>query len=244
MVRIITSACLMSAAAQVAVTPSWSVNSEFDMCKPCYDLSGQAINGLLQVIMQVGVVDSCQELCEQAVPVGGGKQTACDLVCGAIGLKAFMAAVEKSDLDPIYLCELTHSCPPGDDDAYLEIEQVAASPEVVVKGDEVRMGVQMNVTKASGVGQFRLTVNGPGSALPISQGFFLETGVPEGEQLLTVSLSLKDQQAQQGPPKTFEAGQYNFSFHLCQGECGSKHPHSIDFGNMTGFFNVSEAVEI
>merc|ERR1712048_665671 len=170
--------------------------------------------------------------------------TACDLICGAVGLKAFMAAVQKSDLDSIYFCELTHSCPAGDDDAYLEINQVVAAPEVVVKGDDVHMGVQMNVTKASGVGEFRLVVNGPGSALPLSQGFFLETGVPEGLQQLTVSLSLKDQQQQQGPTKTFEAGQYNFSFHVCQGECGSSHPHSIDFGNMTGFFNVTEAVEV
>merc|ERR1739848_360647 len=109
-----------------------------------------------------------------------------------------------------YMCESLHTCAPGPDDAYLEIEQVAANPPVVVKGNEVKMGVQVNVTKATGLGEFRLTVDGPGSATPISQGFTLEHGIPEGEQFLAVTLAIKDVHAQQSPPKTFEPGQYNY----------------------------------
>merc|ERR1712228_1162056 len=100
---------------------------------------------MLNYILNIGVVGGCQELCAQ-VPSGGGKQTACDLVGGAVGIKAFIAAIDKADLDPIYLCEVLHACPAAPDDAYLELISVAAAPDPVSKGDTVKMGIQVNVT--------------------------------------------------------------------------------------------------
>merc|ERR1712203_1152076 len=128
--------------------------------------------------------------------------------------------------DPIYLCEFLKACPAAPDDAYLELMEVAAAPDPVTKGDTVKMAIQVNVTNATGVGEFRINIDGPGSACPIGQGFFLETGIPAGVQMLEVSLPIKDGQDSQGFPKTFEGGKYNFTFHVCQGECASKHPHS------------------
>merc|ERR1711988_1357368 len=84
-------------------------------------------------------------------------------------------------------------------------------------------------------------VDGPGTATPLSSSFFLKSGVPAGEQLLEVSLSTRDGTDQQGIRKTFLPGRYNFSFWVCQGECGSSHPHSKDFGRIMGTFNMTGA---
>merc|ERR1711862_49285 len=170
-----------------------------------------------------------------------GKQTACDLVCGAVGIKAFIAAINKVDLDPIYFCEVVHACPAAPDDAYLELVQAAAQPAVVAHGDDIQMGVQLNVTNDTGVGEFSISIDGPGSATPLSQTWVLKDGIPHGEQMLSVKLTLQDGKDEQGFPKTFEPGLYNFSFHVCQGECGSAHPHSKDFGKIMGTFNMTPA---
>jgi len=222
---------------------SFGLESDVSLCSPCFQIGGQGINAMLNYLLNVGVVGGCQELCAQ-VPEGGGKQTACNLVCGAVGIKTFIAAIDKADLDPIYLCEAVHACPAAPDDAYVELVDIAASPEAVIKGNDIKMAVELNVTNATGVGEFRLAVDGPGSATPLSQSFFLEKGVPEGEQMIAVTLSVKDGQDDQGMPKTFEAGVYNFTFHVCQGECGSSHPHSKDFGTRMGHFTVTEAIEV
>merc|ERR1712048_715464 len=54
-------------------------------------------------------------------------------------------------------------------------------------------------------------------------------------------MGLQDGKDEQGFPTTFEPGLYNFSFHVCQGECGSSHPHSKDFGRVMGTFNMTGA---
>jgi len=81
----------------------------------------------------------------------------------------------------------------------------------VTKGDTVKMAIQVNVTNATGVGEFRIDIEGPGTACPVGQGFFLETGIPAGVQMLEVSLPIQDGKDSQGLPKTFDGGKYNFT---------------------------------
>jgi len=229
-----------ASATELATRATFGLKSpDVKLCSPCFNIGGQGINQLLNYILNAGVVGGCSTLCAGAIPAGGLPAVGCELVCEAVGVKAFIAAIDKVDLDPIYLCEALHACPAAPDDAYLELVSAAAAPDPVFKGDTVKMGIEVNVTNATGVGEFRIEVNGPGSALPISQSFFLETGIPAGEQLLEISLPIKDSQDSQGFPATFDGGKYNFTFHVCQGECASKHPHSKDFGTMTGYFHVN-----
>jgi len=229
-----------ASASELAVKSTFGMKSpDVKLCSPCFNIGEQGINQLLNYILNAGVIGGCQALCAGALPAGGLPAVGCELVCGAVGFKAFVAAINHVDLDPIYLCEFLKACPAAPDDAYLELVEVAAAPDPVTKGQTVKMAIQMNVTNATGVGEFHLNIDGPGSACPIGQGFFLETGIPAGLQMLEVSLPVKDSQDSQGMPATFDAGKYNFSFHICQGECGSKHPHSKDFGAMMGYFHVN-----
>jgi len=141
------------------------------------------------------------------------------IVCAHIKLNrvADSASFRLADTNSFYLCAFVAFC---------------------------KVRLELNVTTATGVGEFRLKVDGPGSATPLSQSFFLKSGIPEGEQLITVSLSTHDGMDDQGFPKTFLPGQYNFTFEVCQGECGSHHPHSKDFGLINGTFSMSKAIQV
>ena len=122
-----------------------------------------------------------------------------------------------------------------------------ANPNPVVKGNTVEMLVGLNSTKGSGLGEFHLTVQGPVSSGGISQGFTLIDGVPAGEQVLGVKLDIKDTHPDPTSgdfPTIWSPGTYNFTFHVCQGECGSKHPHSHDFGKLTGTFDLVESAAV
>jgi len=239
MVRVLS--VLVAAASASGLVPSASFNSSAEgaLCNPCFQIGGQGINSLLNYILNVGVVGGCGSLCAAALPAGGAVVVACELVCADVGIKAFVAALEKVDLDPIYFCEEVHACPMAPDDAYLELVNAAANPVVVRHGDDIQMGLELKVTNDTGVGQFGISIDGPGTATPFSQSFFLKKGIPAGEQMLSVTLTLEDGEDEQGFPKTFEQGDYSFTFHVCQGECGSSHPHSKDFGVMSGTFTIN-----
>merc|ERR1719262_274210 len=130
------------------------------LCSPCLQLGSQGINILLNYILNAGVVGGCGELCSQ-LPPGGGKQSACELVCGAVGLKTFMDAIDKADLDTVYACTALGACEHGPDDADVKLVATNANPNPVVKGNTVEMQLGVNSTKGSGLGSFSVSVQGP-----------------------------------------------------------------------------------
>merc|ERR1711879_857813 len=73
--------------------PEASTNA---LCSPCVQLGGQSLNLLLNYILNAGVVGGCGKLCNNLQSKGA--RTACDLVCGAVGIKAFITALNHTDL--------------------------------------------------------------------------------------------------------------------------------------------------
>jgi len=199
-------------------------------------LGGQSISILLNYILNAGVVGGCSKLCGHLT--SKGSREACDLVCGVVGIKAFTKALNHTDLDPIYFCEILDACPAGRDDAALQILSVVAQPTSIAKGDTVELSVQVNVTNASGVGEFGLVVHGPVTS-PVSQTFLLAKGIPVGQQTLAVKLTVQDDNSG-NPPVVWNPGSYQFTFEVCQGECHSKHPHSKYFGSKAGNFTLKD----
>merc|ERR1719440_459049 len=102
------------------------------LCSPCVQLGGQSLNILLNEILDKGVLEGCGKLCSHLQ--SNASRNACDLVCGIVGIKAFVRALNHTDLDPIYFCELLHACPAGPDDAAIKIVSVAAQPTSIAKG--------------------------------------------------------------------------------------------------------------
>jgi hypothetical protein len=84
-----------------------------DFCPTCVSLAEQSINILLNLILDSGIIGSCGTLCSALADKTGSKLigTICDLVCDGVGIEEFIKLLEKSDLDPIYYCEIAKICP-------------------------------------------------------------------------------------------------------------------------------------
>lgn len=215
-------------------------SSELSLCSPCVQLGEQGVNILLNYVLQAGVVGSCGKLCSHLPQKT--EQLVCNLVCDVVGLQAFVKALNHTDLDVIYFCEELHACPAGPDNAAAALTAVQALPATVAKGDTVKLQATVQVTNATGVGEFRVAVNGPVTQ-PVSQSFLLPQGLQTGLIGLEVSLQIQDDESGD-EPVVWSPGNYSFGFHVCQGECGSKHPHSKDFGEVTGTFTLKDAAKV
>lgn len=240
----------------VGIAPEF-MKSNSALCDPCFQLGGQAINILVNYILNAGVVEGCGKLCSHLNSTAA--QGACDLVCGAVGIKAFIKALDNTDLDPMYFCEILHLCPAGLDDAHVDLLSVQIDPTSISEKDitpggdgvTVQATLTVNVTKATGVGEWAAGVHGPvsGADGPVGGSFLLPDGLKVGVQNLGVKLTVQDTMpdpSKQPPsfPVTWEPGSYEFRFHVCQGECGSKHPHSVDFGRKSSNFTITSSGEV
>jgi len=209
-------------------------------CNLCVSLTGQAINALLNYILQAGVVGSCAKLCAH---VNGTKieKTACNVLCDVVGIKAFVAALKDADLDPIYFCELLKSCPAGPDSAAAKLTGVVVTPAAGgPSGTKFTFELDFTVTNATGTGEIRVAIHGPTTA-DVGQGF-LNTGFPVGPEAARVSVDTTSQPFPKDPnqqPIIWNPGSYEVSFAVCQGECGSKHPHSIMLGQISKNFTIT-----
>lgn len=217
-------------------SPRVHAESSNALCSPCVQLGGQSINILLNYILNAGVVEGCGKLCSNLK--SKGSQKVCDLVCGVVGIKTFIKALNHTDLDPIYFCELLHACPAGPDDAALTLLSVSAQPASIAKGDTIELSLLVNTSRASGVGEFGISVEGPVTQ-PVAQRFLLPSGVAVGQQSLAVKLTVQDDTSGDFPV-IWSPGSYRFVMEVCQGECHSKHPHSKFFGSKASNFTLTE----
>jgi len=207
-------------------------------CSACVQLGSQGINLLLNYILQGAVVGSCGKLCSRLPKKA--EQTVCNLACDIVGVKAFIAALNHTDLDPIFFCEEITLCHAGSDAADVRLVSVSSSPTSIAKGGEVSLGLQLDVKTAMGVGEVRISIDGPVTSA-VSQSFLMPAGFPTGMQALNVKLTCKDDESGDFPV-IWKPGNYTFKYHVCQGECGSKHPHSKDFGFINGSFALTDGV--
>lgn len=207
-----------------------------DVCSPCVQLGREGIGILLNALVNTGVIGSCGKLCGHLPKQA--EQEACTIACDLVGVQAFEKVLNHTDLDPIYFCESVKACKPGADSAKASIAGVKATPQSIAKGDTVQMECDVNVLNATGVGEFRLSIEGPVTE-PLQQAFLLPDGIPVGTQAFSVKLTPQDTSGDS--PVTWQPGEYMFKFEVCQGECGSKHPHSKVFGQASGTFTLTEA---
>jgi len=205
-------------------------------CSACVQLGSQGINLLLNYILQGAVVGSCGKLCSRLPKKA--EQTVCNLACDIVGVKAFIAALNHTDLDPIFFCEEVTLCHAGSDAADVRLVSASSSPTSIAKGGEVSLGLQLDVKTAMGVGTVGISIDGPVTT-PVSQSFLMPAGFATGVQALNVKLTCKDDESGDFPV-IWSPGNYTFKYHVCQGECGSKHPHSKDFGFIKGSFALTD----
>jgi len=211
-----------------------------DKCKTCIDFAGQALNQLLNIILQGGVVGGCGALCNAlASKTSPAIGTVCNLLCDIVGVEEFIKIIQKADLDPIYYCELIPACPIKDDgDAQLTVFTV--SPKSGPQG-EFDIDFTYTSTNGTGTGELSLeveTVDG----IPLGQSFLHEMA-PAGTYNGDFKLKAQPDpncDPSQGPCEEWLPGDYTVKLAICNGECGSKHPHSAIYDESTATFTITQ----
>jgi len=95
------------------LTPStFKDNVKIDFCPLCIDEAVEYINIIANIIINEGIVQSCNKLCE-AVANKTSKLFGdlCLVACDGIGIDEFVHLIISADPDPIWYCELAKCCP-------------------------------------------------------------------------------------------------------------------------------------
>ena len=199
-----------------------SLNQSLDMslCGTCNNFISNGINQLLNAILKGGIAGGCSEICSKAFPTQKSEQGVCNMICDAAGVYAFVQLVQKysGDLDPIYFCELAKVCPIHDG-GNARLESITVQPESGPPGTTFNIDVSFTVFNQTSTGELEVLIVPPNSkTFGTSQ---LDEGFAPGKY--SVKFSLQTHPTEEEP---FELGNYLVNFAACDGECGSKLPHS------------------
>jgi hypothetical protein len=95
------------------VSPFKQGNNPLDWCPECINGFDELIDGVLEVILQYGVLNTCGDLCDLVAQKTGSDFIGflCTFGCDVLGLTEFVKLIEGADLDPIYYCEVIKACP-------------------------------------------------------------------------------------------------------------------------------------
>ncbi|XP_012942224.1 countin-1 [Aplysia californica] len=200
---------------------------EADLCPLCIQFTSQAINQLLNIILNAGVVGTCGTICNALAQKTGSQVlgAACNILCDIAGVEEFVKLVEKADLDPIYFCEELKTCPVFDSGDAL-ITKLVVTPATGPQGERL-ISFDFASKNGTGTGEWRVyiqTVDG----IPVESSF-LQESQPPGSYNETLKLKAEPDpncDPTQGPCEQWLPGNYTVEVEICNGECGSKHPHS------------------
>jgi len=195
-------------------------------------LANQILNGV--------IVNDCEELCALLTPYGWYAVVACDAVCLGFGIDAFINLIVNEDIDPIWYCELLDMCTIDDCQGdCLDITVYITRPNRIPQGGVINQYFTVDVKKPwNGTGMFTFVINDPvqgqqeqdalidGGWGPVGTATYA-IQIPSAEAQLTVNATISSQ------------------ILICNGECGSKHPHSRIFSQAsTTFIITPESGEI
>lgn len=199
-------------------------------CELCVEWLSQAENELIQAIIQLGVVDSCGDLCGLLSSRLEG--TVCDLVCDYVGVTEFVKIIQEHSPDPIYACQLLKQCTINDN-AAANIKQFQIAPKSGPKGTTFVFALSYNVTSPTGAGEIALGISPPNGE-PFGDGV-VNDGQPVGTY--NVAFNLQAKASEQEP---FSPGTYSVEIALCNGECGSTKPHSKVLAVAQSSFQITQ----
>ena len=219
-----------------------SSQTNLDLCPTCVSFSSQALNQLLNIILNVGVLGTCAKLCSYLPQKT--EQTVCNLLCDVVGIELFIKLVKKADLNPIWFCELLKVCPCGFFRSYrmvtnalsvslsaqlcpvhdcpgkcITIDQVSVVPEEGRRGGTFTFTMVFTAHNQTGTGEFGIEIFPP-SGFPMGEAL-LDEGFKPGTYQAKFTL-----QAEPTEHEPFMPGVYKTEMFICEGQCGSKHPHS------------------
>lgn len=212
-----------------------------DYCKLCVAFSADALNELLNLILNAGVIGGCSDLCN-ALEEKTGKPilgAVCDILCDVVGIQLFIDLINKADLDPIYFCQELKICPINDN-ADAKVVSFVSVPKRGPRGSTFTLQLVYSSQNGTGTGELVIdlqTVDG----IPLGDGFLMQASGP-GLYNSSISVNAKPDPScdpTQQPCEQWLPGQYTATMQLCNGQCGSKHPHTKTLFTTTVSFNVT-----
>ena len=87
--------------------------TKIDTCPACINEVVELINVLLNVILDEGIMGSCDDICHAVFNKTQKKdlEELCFAGCDGLGIDEFIKLIVHADIDPIYYCQIVHLCP-------------------------------------------------------------------------------------------------------------------------------------
>jgi len=216
-------------------------NLRLDFCPTCINVAEQSINILLNLILDSGIIGTCGTLCQALADKTGSQLlgTICDLVCDVVGIEEFIKLLDNADLDPIWYCEIAKLCPVNDHgDA--KITQFSILPASGPQGTTFAIDFTYVSLNGTGTGEIVVDIHTP-DRIPLGAGFLLEAKKAGTYQERITVKAEPDPSCDptQEPCEQWLPGVYNVTVEVCNGECGSKHPHSAIYDTSKGAFTLT-----
>ena len=123
------------------------------------EFAGEALQELLNLILNKAVVGSCGKLCSALVNATHNPKlgTPCTILCDLVGIKAFVNWIQKADLSPYYDCEELGVCKTNDyGDA--TITSWLATPSELAAGPPVTLSFTYDSKNGTSTGEIRIGV--------------------------------------------------------------------------------------
>ncbi|KNC47332.1 countin-2 [Thecamonas trahens ATCC 50062] len=221
--------CMLALVAASQAAPV--TKPEADLCPICLQLMNEALDQLVNIILNVGVVGSCGDVCGK-LPAKL-EQVACDLVCDYVGITEFVKILQEVDPDAVYICQVLGGICPIHDNAKVDDVKLIVAPSSGQQGSTFSMHFSFNVVNATGAGEVALGIQPPNG-----EGFGdgqLVPGFPVGP--IAISFRLQAKPSEQEP---FSPGTYQVEAAVCNGECGATHPHTATLGTASASFVITQ----
>ncbi|CAF1408126.1 unnamed protein product [Rotaria sp. Silwood1] len=214
----------------------------YNLCSTCFARSGDSLDILLNLILNGSTISTCGTLC-QALSEKTRSQllgTFCDSACNAVGIEKFITLNKHADLDHIWYCELAKICPIKDDgDA--KITTFSISPTTGPIKTSFYITVIYVSNNGIGTSGFAIDVYTP-DHIPLSGRYLLEAAKAGtySERLVVIPDPDPRCDPLQEECEKWLPGIYNVTVQICNGECGSKNPHSSVYDTAKGSFQVTK----
>jgi len=200
-------------------------------CPTCVNFMQEAINELLQIIIDVGVGGTCGDICGYLPNAIEAK--ICDFVCEFAGVEAFIQLITDTDPDPIWICmEIDQLCP-YNDNAGANITSLTVTPAIGKQGDTFSVDIIYKVNSTIGSGEVEFIVIPPdANSLPFGTAGLIVWQTPR------VYGGRWAFEAQPYENEYFVPGVYGVQAAVCQGTCGSIHSHSFTLSVRNAKFSI------
>jgi len=189
-----------------------------------------SIDELLNAILNGGVLGGCNELCSYLS--NDILQTGCNLICDYVGIEAFIEAINVTDPDPIYACQVIEVCPIVNG-GQVKVVSATSSPKSGPQGTTFTINFEYTVVAATGPGLLSVSIFPP-DAEPFGDSEFTEGQAPG---TYGIQWSLQAQPSEQEP---FDAGQYIVGVAVCEGDCTTVHPYGGVYAAANTTFTITQ----